>query len=92
MSGLNVVFALGFAYEFQDYVARPYAPSATVLALLVLPLVTTVLTLGMVVAAVQAWRQRHWHLAARLHYSLVTVAALAFVWWLNYWNLLGFRL
>ncbi len=31
-------------------------------------------------------------LAARLHYSLVTLAALAFVWWLNYWNLLGYRL
>ena len=71
--------------------SRPYAASATVLALLVLPLVTSVLALGMVVAAVQAWRQRHWHLVARLHYSLVTVAALAFVWWLNSWNLLGFR-
>jgi hypothetical protein len=28
---------------------------------------------------------------ARIHYSLVTLAALAFVWFLNYWNLLGFR-
>jgi CubicO group peptidase (beta-lactamase class C family) len=92
VSGLNVVFALGFAYEFQEYVARPYAASAMVLALLVLPLVTTVLTLGMVVAAVQAWRQRHWSLAARLHYSLVALAALAFIWWLSSWNLLGFRL
>ena len=62
------------------------------LALLALPLVTTALTLGMVAAAVQAWRRRSWNLAARLHYSLVTLAALAFVWWLNYWNLLGYRL
>ena len=92
MSGLNVMFALGFAYEFQEYVSRPYAPSATVLALLALPLATTVLALGAVVAAVQAWRQQRWRLAARVHYSLVTVAGLAFTWWLNYWNLLGFRL
>jgi hypothetical protein len=26
-----------------------------------------------------------------LHYTLVTVAAVAFVWFLNFWNLLGWR-
>ena len=92
MSGLNLVFVAGFALEFLEQVARPYEVSATILALLVLPLVTSVLTVGMVAAAVLAWRRRSWNLAARLHYSLVTLAALAFVWWLNYWNLLGYRL
>jgi len=27
----------------------------------------------------------------RAHYALVTLGALAFIWFLNYWNLLGFR-
>jgi hypothetical protein len=30
-------------------------------------------------------------LAGRVHYTLVTVAAVAFMWFLNYWNLLGWR-
>ena len=38
-----------------------------------------------------AWRERYWSLAGRLHYTLVTLGALGFVWWLSYWNLLGFR-
>ena len=36
-------------------------------------------------------KDRFWGLAGRLHYTLVTVAAVAFVWFLNYWNLLGWR-
>jgi hypothetical protein len=27
---------------------------------------------------------------SRLHYTLVTLAALVFIWWLRCWNLLGF--
>jgi hypothetical protein len=33
----------------------------------------------------------YWGIGARVHYTLVTVAAVAFVWFLNYWNLLGWR-
>ncbi len=33
-----------------------------------------------------------WSVAGRVHYTLVTLAALGFTWWLSYWNLLGFRL
>ena len=27
----------------------------------------------------------------KVHYSLITLAALVFIWWANYWNLLGWR-
>ena len=37
------------------------------------------------------WWKGLWGLTARLHYTLVALAALAFAWFLNYWNLLGFR-
>ncbi len=37
------------------------------------------------------WRNGYWSTQGRVHYTLVTLAALALVWWLNYWNLLGFR-
>ena len=59
--------------------------------LLVLPLVGAVLTIAALGFTVMAWKNRYWGVAGRVHYTLVTVAALAFIWWLNYWNLLGFR-
>ncbi len=49
------------------------------------------LTLGALVCAALAWKGKYWNLGRRLHYTLVTVAAVAFVWFLNYWNLLGWR-
>ncbi len=43
------------------------------------------------VCALLAWKNRHWGTASRLYYTLVTVVAVAFVWSLNYWHLLGWR-
>jgi len=34
---------------------------------------------------------KYWSLKRRLHYSLITLAALAFIPFLAYWNLLGFQ-
>lgn len=39
----------------------------------------------------EAWGQRAWGLAAWLHYTLVAVAALYVVWYLNEVNLLGLQ-
>jgi len=50
-----------------------------------------VLTVGALVYSVLAWKSSYWGVASRVHYTLVTVAAVAFVWFLNYWNLLGWR-
>jgi hypothetical protein len=48
---------------------------------------------GLILAlAVRAWLRGHWGLFARIHYSLVAIAVLAFVWFLNAWNLLCFHL
>jgi hypothetical protein len=55
------------------------------------PVLAAVLTVGALVYAVPAWKDDFWGLAGRVHYTLVTVAAVAFVWFLNYWNLLGWR-
>jgi CubicO group peptidase (beta-lactamase class C family) len=64
---------------------------ALVTGLLVIPLVTTVLAAGMVGAVILAWKNGYGSVLGRLHYSLVTLAALAFIAWTAYWNLLGFQ-
>ncbi len=90
---LDLVFVVGFAAVLMQGLSGggPYPPSWFV-ALLVLPLVTAVLSVALLVLALMAWKERYWSLVGRLHYSLVTLAALAFVWLANYWNLLGFKL
>jgi hypothetical protein len=54
---------------------------------LALPVLSTALTVAALVYTVLAWQDRFWRLAGRVHYTLVMVAAVAFVWFLNYWNL-----
>ena len=68
-----------------------YGMTPEMVALLWIPLVTSALTVALVYFAVHSWRKGWWSLAGRLHYSLVTLAALAFIPFLLNWNLLGFR-
>ena len=51
----------------------------------------SLLTAAAGVYTVLAWKGRFWEPAGRVHYMLATFAAVAFVWFLNYWNLLGWR-
>ncbi|HYN87917.1 MAG TPA: serine hydrolase domain-containing protein [Ardenticatenaceae bacterium] len=58
---------------------------------LVLASAGTGLTALLLVLAPFVWRERSWGRVARVHYVVVTLAAVTFVWFLTYWNLLGFR-
>ena len=58
---------------------------------LLLPILAAVQTVGALVYSVLAWKDSYWGVAGRVYYTLVTLAAVAFVWFLNYWNLLGWR-
>ena len=58
---------------------------------LLMALLAAVLTIGALVYTVLAWKEGYWGIAGRVYYTLVTLAAVAFVWFLNYWNLLGWR-
>jgi hypothetical protein len=49
------------------------------------------LVVGALVYTVLAWKNGYWGIAFRSYYTLVTTAGVAFTWFLNYWNLLGWR-
>lgn len=93
LSVLNLIFLAGFAAALMQSLAgaSPYPPP-WLLALLVIPIITSVLASVLVISTLLAWKDRYWSLIGRLHYSLVTLAALAFIWFANYWNLLGLKL
>jgi CubicO group peptidase (beta-lactamase class C family) len=60
-------------------------------ALLVIPIATTLLAIGLPVFALLAWKYRWWSFVERLHYSLVAFACIGLVLWLYHWNWLGFQ-
>lgn len=65
-----------------------YGHTATLLFALALPLPQALLAAGMAVFSGLSWKQGYWTPGARVHYSLYAAAALAWVWFLFYTNLL----
>jgi CubicO group peptidase (beta-lactamase class C family) len=92
LSMLNLIFLLGLGAGIA-YSLKTMAPEipAYFPALLVIPLVTAALAVAVLVLAVLAWRRHTWSFGGRLHYSLVALAGWLFLWFVSYWNLLGFR-
>ncbi len=64
--------------------------SPIVLVLLVVPIITSVLTLVLLVIAALAWKNGYRSILGRVHYTLITLVAIVFMIWANYWNMLGF--
>jgi CubicO group peptidase (beta-lactamase class C family) len=64
---------------------------ASLTAALVLPILTSILTIGVVWSAVLVWKDGWWTRFRRIHYSLFAVAAVGYVWFYWYWNVLGFQ-
>jgi len=89
ISVLNLLFVIGTVLWGNP--VPLFGVSMIYRIVLGLGVLAAVLTVGALVYSVLAWKNSYWGIATRVHYTLVTVAALAFVWFLNYWNLLGWR-
>ena len=91
-SGLNLIFFVGLilmlVYRLLDLVIEV---PLEMIALLALPLLTCILAIGMVFVATVSWKHEYWSTGSRLYYSVVTLVTLGFIWFLYYWNLLGFH-
>ena len=86
---LNLLFVVGSILGNNP---RPsFGVSLNFQIVLGLGVLSAVLTVGALAYTVLAWKNSYWGVASRTYYSLVTVAAVAFIWFLNYWNLLGWR-
>jgi len=89
---LNFVFVIGFALFmllFADILV--YGVPCLIRALLVIPIITTILTAALLLFTLLAWRRGYWSLVERWHYSLVALTCIALVIWSYHWNLLGFH-
>jgi CubicO group peptidase (beta-lactamase class C family) len=91
ISVLNLLFLVGVMRTMTGLGFPMFGVSSLDRVVLGLGVISALLTVGAVVYAAQAWRKGYWSVAFRAFYTLVAVAAVAFVWFLNYWNLLGWR-
>lgn len=82
------VFMIGLMAAMSRPMEMIFGLSPAVRGLLVLPYLSTALTLPMPWFALGSWRSDAWTWPDRLHYSLFTLAALLFIPFLWYWNLL----
>ena len=91
-SVLNLVFLLASIGTVLFGNPVPfYGVSLFYRVVLLMALLAAVLTIGALVYTVLAWKDKYWGILGRVYYTLVTLASVAFLWFLNYWNLLGWR-
>jgi len=89
LSLLNLLFVIGTILWGEQNLVPLFGVSTIYKFVLGLGVLSVVLTVGALVYTVLAWKNGYWGILGRLYYTLVAVAAVAFVWLLNYWNLLG---
>jgi CubicO group peptidase (beta-lactamase class C family) len=88
-SGLNLIFMAVLLFTFGEDLV--FGMSPIILGLLTVPIITSLLAVVLLGATVLAWIKGYWSIIGRAYYSLITLAALVFVAFANYWNLLGYR-
>ena len=86
LATLTAVAVLGTAYPYVACAIDPQSSRGIVAAAVAL---CAVLSLVLVFLAVRAWKEEHWSMAGRVHFSLVTLAAVVgSVLWLELIQLL----
>lgn len=89
---LNILFLVGAALKFPP--TQPSELHGIVLTTKIaigFGVLSALLTPAALVYTVLAWKNKYWGVAYRVYYTLVTIAAVGFVWFLHYWNWLGWR-
>jgi hypothetical protein len=92
MSAFFLLFLVGLAAAASDLEQFFYGVPSIFKVSLAFPVAAVMLAVGVLVFVFLCWRKRYWTGCSRVHYTLIFLAALAFIWLLNFWNLLGWKL
>jgi hypothetical protein len=83
---LALVFVISLLVIFSNPELVFGLPPGTQL-LFIVPWLLLLLWLGMLIVGLSVWIEYRWTLGGRLLYTLLTLAAGAFIFWLYYWNI-----
>ena len=88
-SALSILYLIGYALVLSNPnpVELLYGDPLLLHVVGTLSLLIVVLVAGASTLTVPVWIRRYWSVAGRVHFTLVVLAGLAFVWVLYYWNL-----
>jgi CubicO group peptidase (beta-lactamase class C family) len=92
LSAACIVLVGGMIIALNDQEELAYGLPRNLQYLMLIPQVCAVLAALVLVGCLVAWRNRYWRVSGRVHYTLVALAGVAFVWFLQYSNLLLFGL
>ncbi len=84
---LGLIFVIAFMSAVMDFEVVYGLPSYFSVVRFA-PWLIIVLVIGMGICTVLSWLRRYWGIARRVHFSLVTLASVAFVGWAWFWNLI----
>jgi hypothetical protein len=88
---LNLVFILCFTPAVKLFSDEfEFGIPILIKILLIVPIISTLLTIGLPVFTVIVWKRKVWNFLDRLHYSIIAITCIGFVIWLYHWNFLGF--
>ena len=91
MVALCGVFLIGLLLVFKDPFEIMFGVPFALKVLLVLPFLAGALAVVVLFYIFLAWIKGYWTACARIHYMLIFFAVVGFLWFLYYWNLLGFK-
>ena len=90
VSALTLLFFVSvtaIVLKYQEDLFSGLPSSLT--AALMLPIIASILTLGVAAYAVLIWWRGYWTRWRRVHYTLFAVFAIGLVWFYWFWNILG---
>lgn len=89
VSGLNILFLIGLAAALSDMRSIVYYGLTPLLrVVLLVPWLSLALAAGVLMCMALGWIRGYGTVAGRVHYTLLSLAALVFLWQLRFWNLL----
>jgi hypothetical protein len=89
VSALNLIFLLVVLLSFGEELVFGVPPLIRIV--LAIPIVTTILSVVTVALTLVAWVRGQGSFPGRLYYSSMALAAVLFVLFAGYWNMLGWR-
>lgn len=83
------LFAIGSIVGLLPLAFEIDSGTIILLNLLWLP---TILSFLLIIFTIIIWIKGYFKITQRIHYTIVTISAFGLIFWLNYWNILGYRI
>ena len=91
ISLINLLIAFGMTAGLMSLTNELLEPPLIIHIVLGLSILSALLTPTALVSCALAWKDGYWSAGFRTYYTLLTCSALAFVWFMYFYNMLGWR-